>query len=119
MRIESAVFLPVLDYDHSPVATFTTTISNFPIAGGFNGRASAGCVINTFVQKLYIGSKLIGPGNIIAADFINRGKSIKSVRYQNAEGKASYYTSGGNSMRKTFLRTPIDFARSSTIYQAV
>lgn len=65
-------------------------------------------------EKLYIGSKLIGPGNIIAADFINRGKSIKSVRYQNAEGKASYYTSGGNSMRKTFLRTPIDFARISS-----
>lgn len=65
-------------------------------------------------EKLYIDNRLIGPGNILAAEFINRGRSIKSVRYQNAEGKVSYYTSGGNSMRKAFLRTPIDFARISS-----
>lgn len=65
-------------------------------------------------EKLYIDNALIGPGNILAAEFINRGKSIKSIRYQNAEGKVSYYTSGGNSMRKAFLRTPINFARISS-----
>jgi len=65
-------------------------------------------------EKLYIDNKLIGPGNILAAEFINQGKSIKSVRYQSADGKVSYYTSGGNSMRKAFLRTPIDFARISS-----
>ncbi|TXL22995.1 peptidase M23 [Methylococcaceae bacterium HT2] len=65
-------------------------------------------------ENLYIGSEFIGPGKILAAEFINQGKSIKSVRYQNAEGKVSYYNSGGNSMRKAFLRTPIDFARISS-----
>ena len=65
-------------------------------------------------EKLYINDTLIGPGNILAAEFINQGKSIKSVLYQSADGKVSYYTSGGNSMRKAFLRTPIDFARISS-----
>ncbi len=65
-------------------------------------------------EKLYIDNKLIGPGKILAAEFINRGKSITAVRYQNPEGKISYYTSDGNSMRKAFLRTPIDFARISS-----
>lgn len=65
-------------------------------------------------EKLYIDNKFIGPGNILAAEFTHQGKSIKTIRYQNAEGKASYYSSGGDSMRKAFLRTPIDFARISS-----
>ena len=65
-------------------------------------------------EKLYINNQFIGPGKILAAKFINRGKSITAVRYKNPEGKVSYYTSGGDSMRKAFLRTPIDFARISS-----
>ncbi|WP_428356426.1 peptidoglycan DD-metalloendopeptidase family protein [Methyloprofundus sp.] len=65
-------------------------------------------------EKLYIDNTFIGPGKILAAEFINRGKSITAVRYQPPEGAASYYTSGGDSMRKAFLRTPIDFARISS-----
>lgn len=65
-------------------------------------------------EKLFIGNAFIGPRNILAAEFINRGKSIRAVRYQNADGKTSYYSSSGNSMRKAFLRTPIDFARISS-----
>ncbi len=65
-------------------------------------------------EDLYIDNTMIGPGNILAAEFVSRGKAIKAVRYQNAEGKASYYTSEGDNMRKAFLRTPIDFARISS-----
>lgn len=65
-------------------------------------------------EELYIDDSLIGSGNILAAEFVHANKSIKSIRYQNAEGKANYYSSGGDSMRKAFLRTPIDFARISS-----
>ena len=65
-------------------------------------------------EDLYIGNTLIGPGNILAAEFITRGKSIKAIRFQNAEGKASYYTPEGHNMRKAFLRTPVDFTRISS-----
>lgn len=65
-------------------------------------------------ENLYIDNTLIGPGNILAAEFISRGKPIKAIRYENKEGKASYYSPKGNNMRKAFLRTPIDFARISS-----
>ncbi len=65
-------------------------------------------------EDLYIGKTMIGPGNILAAELISRGKSIKAVRYKNKAGEASYYTPKGNNMRKAFLRTPIDFARISS-----
>lgn len=73
-----------------------------------------GDIFSVIYEDLYIDNTLIGAGNILAAEFISRGKSIKAVRFQNAEGKTSYYTPEGHNMRKAFLRTPVDFARISS-----
>ncbi|BCG65499.1 MAG: hypothetical protein methR_P3343 [Methyloprofundus sp.] len=65
-------------------------------------------------EELYIDDHLIGMGNILAAEFLNRGHTFRSIRYEDASGKVNYYSPEGNSMRKEFLRTPIDFARISS-----
>lgn len=62
----------------------------------------------------YIDGKEINTGNIIAAEFVNRGKTYTAVRFEDPAGKANYYTPGGKSMRKAFLRSPVDFARISS-----
>jgi len=67
-------------------------------------------------ETLYLDNKPMGTGNILAAEFINRGKSIQTVRYTDSDGKTSYYSPEGKSMRKAFLRTPIDFARISSYF---
>ena len=36
------------------------------------------------------------------------------MRYTNKQGTTSYYTADGNSMRKAFIRSPVDFARISS-----
>ncbi len=51
---------------------------------------------------------------IIAAQFINRGKTYTAIRYKDKEGIISYYTPEGRSLRKAFLSTPIDYARVSS-----
>lgn len=62
----------------------------------------------------YIDGVEINTGNIIAAEFINRGKAYTAVRFEDLKGKANYYTPDGKSMRKAFLRSPVDFARISS-----
>lgn len=62
----------------------------------------------------YIEGVEINTGNIIAAEFINRGKAYTAVRFQDPKGNANYYTPDGISMRKAFLRSPVDFARISS-----
>lgn len=57
-----------------------------------------------------------GAGNILAAEFVNAGKSFQAVRYEDSTGKASYYTPDGMSMRKAFLRMPLPFARVSSSF---
>ncbi|SFB57009.1 peptidoglycan DD-metalloendopeptidase family protein [Azotobacter beijerinckii] len=61
-----------------------------------------------------LGSKHSNQNNILAARFVNRGKTYTAVRYTDKQGVANYYTADGNSMRKAFIRTPVDFARISS-----
>jgi murein DD-endopeptidase MepM/ murein hydrolase activator NlpD len=59
------------------------------------------------------GSKL-NDGPILAAEFVNQGHAYKAIRYTDASGRSDYYDPNGHSMRKAFLRTPVDFRRISS-----
>lgn len=65
-------------------------------------------------EKQFVDGEEIGAGNILAAEFTNRGKTYRAVRYVDAKGHSNYFTPDGDSMRKTFLRNPVDFARISS-----
>ena len=65
-------------------------------------------------EKKVVNGKQVGTGNILSARFTNRGKTYTAVRYTNKQGNSSYYNANGQSMRKAFIRTPVDFARISS-----
>ncbi|WP_293268997.1 peptidoglycan DD-metalloendopeptidase family protein [Neptunomonas sp.] len=65
-------------------------------------------------NEQFLDGKKISDGHIVAAQFINNGKNLTAIRYTDSEGSSSYYTPGGHSMRKAFLRMPVDFARVSS-----
>ncbi len=65
-------------------------------------------------EERYKDGEKVQDGPILAAEFINRGKSFTSVRYTHADGHSDYYAENGNSMRKAFLRTPVKFSRISS-----
>ncbi|WP_018232201.1 peptidoglycan DD-metalloendopeptidase family protein [Thioalkalivibrio thiocyanodenitrificans] len=65
-------------------------------------------------QQLYQDGEYVRDGAILAAEFINRGSSFQALRYTTPEGDTDYYSPDGRSMRKAFLRTPVEFARISS-----
>jgi murein DD-endopeptidase MepM/ murein hydrolase activator NlpD len=65
-------------------------------------------------EELFLDGERIGFGNILIANFVNRGREITAIRYEDDKGNAQYYDPSGHSMRKEFLRNPIDFARISS-----
>ena len=65
-------------------------------------------------EELFLDGERIGFGNILIASFINRGRDLTAIRYEDNKGHAQYYDPSGHSMRKEFLRNPIDFARISS-----
>lgn len=65
-------------------------------------------------EEVFLEGEKIDNGNILAAEFINRGKTYQAFRYTDAGGKSDYYSLDGKSMRKAFLRTPVEFSRISS-----
>ena len=61
-----------------------------------------------------INGNRIENGRILAAEFLNRGNKYQAVRFTDKKGNSEYFSPDGKSMRKTFLRNPIDFARVSS-----
>ncbi len=56
----------------------------------------------------------LGTGNLMAAEFITGGQSIKAVRYTSPDGTAGYYEPDGSSLERGFLRHPVEFSRISS-----
>jgi murein DD-endopeptidase MepM/ murein hydrolase activator NlpD len=65
-------------------------------------------------EELYLNGELLGSGQILAAQYFNRGKSFEAYRYMNKHGEVDYFSESGESMRKAFLRAPLDFTRISS-----
>ncbi|PCK07630.1 MAG: peptidase M23 [Alteromonadaceae bacterium] len=64
-------------------------------------------------EEKFLDGEKIGYGAILAAEFTNQGDTFRAVRYTDKSGQSSYYTPDGKSMRKAFLRAPLDFRRIS------
>jgi murein DD-endopeptidase MepM/ murein hydrolase activator NlpD len=65
-------------------------------------------------EQLYQDGTYLGDGDIVAAEFNNNGRTIQAIRYVDKDGRADYFTPDGKSIRKAFLRAPVDFRVSSS-----
>jgi murein DD-endopeptidase MepM/ murein hydrolase activator NlpD len=68
-------------------------------------------------EEDFLEGEKIGDGNILAARFVNQGQSYEAVRYTDSKGNTNYFTPDGRSMRKAFLRSPVDFRRISSHFK--
>ena len=53
-------------------------------------------------------------GNILAAKFVNDGREYRAVRFVDVEGRGQYFSPDGKSLRKAFIRAPVQFSRISS-----
>jgi len=73
-----------------------------------------GDTFNLLYEEKYLDGEYIGNGAILAAQFTNQGETYTAVRYINTAGDIDFYNPQGESMRKAFLRNPVDFTRISS-----
>lgn len=50
-------------------------------------------------------------GRVLGAEFVNGGKTYRAIWYEGPNGQGSYYSPEGQSLRKAFLRSPLEFSR--------
>jgi murein DD-endopeptidase MepM/ murein hydrolase activator NlpD len=69
-------------------------------------------------EGVYDGADLVRTGRLLAAEFVNQGEMHRLVYFEDLPSHGDYYTPGGKSLRKAFLRSPLEFSRISSGFSA-
>jgi murein DD-endopeptidase MepM/ murein hydrolase activator NlpD len=67
-------------------------------------------------EENFLDDEKYSDGNILAASFNNNGRLVEAFRFIDSYGDVGYYDPEGVSMRKAFLKAPLDFTRVSSSF---
>lgn len=65
-------------------------------------------------EEVYHDGDKVGSQNLLAAEFINKKREFRTVRFTRDDGKSDFFTPEGREMKRAFIRTPIAHARVSS-----
>ncbi|MGB5247785.1 MAG: peptidoglycan DD-metalloendopeptidase family protein [Woeseia sp.] len=65
-------------------------------------------------EEIWQDGEFVTTGEILAAEFNNAGRTNHAIRFTDREGRSDYFTPEGRSVRKAFVRAPVDFTRISS-----
>lgn len=77
----------------------------------FTADTRKGDRFRVLVEKRYAGETFVDYGRILAAQYLNDGRLLTGVGFENRSGRLAYYDLQGQSLRKTFLKSPLEFTR--------
>lgn len=84
----------------------------------FHDDLRPGDTFSVVYEAFYNAGEMMKTGNVLAVEFVNKGKKYQAVHFGDAEGKFAYYTPEGKSLHKSFLRSPLEFTRISSSFNA-
>jgi murein DD-endopeptidase MepM/ murein hydrolase activator NlpD len=64
----------------------------------------------------YRNGEPVSAGQLLAAEFVNSGKPYRAVLFRDASGNEGFYTPEGESLKKGFLRSPLEFSRVTSSF---
>jgi murein DD-endopeptidase MepM/ murein hydrolase activator NlpD len=73
-----------------------------------------GDTIDIIYEEKWLDGQKVGEGEILAASYTNEGETHTAYRYVDRNGDTGYFSRDGVSMRKAFMRAPLDFTRVSS-----
>lgn len=80
-------------------------------------RLQKGDAFSVIYEEEYVDDTVyVGFNSIVAANLTHMGNDFYSFPYENELGFHDYYDEEGRSLRKTFLRAPLNFTRISSRY---
>lgn len=72
-----------------------------------------GDTFNVVFEEHFIEGDFVENGRIVAAEFVNQGETFTAILHDDG----NYYTPEGRSMRKSFLRAPVNFKYISSSFK--
>lgn len=97
----------------SPSVINTLTDEVFKYDIDFDRDVTSGDRFSVVVEQTWREGELIRSGPVTAAVFTAKGKPFTAVRFER-DGKGEYFTAEGRPLKKSFIRSPIQYARLSS-----
>lgn len=69
---------------------------------------------NVVYESFWQNGEFVKTGRVLAGEFSNAGKLFQSVWFDEAGGQGGYYGFDGKSLKKAFLKSPLEFTRVSS-----
>ena len=82
----------------------------------FSSQTRPGDEFRMVFEKYYDRDGFVRYGNILAAQYRSGQREHTAVFFEDKDGYGDYYTPNGNSVRRTFLRAPVNYTRISSRY---
>ena len=79
-------------------------------------KIQEGDAFKVYYENNYIDGEYIGIGRILAAEFTHKNQKFYSFYYKENENYGEYFDESGRTLRKAFLKAPLDFYRISSRY---
>jgi len=80
----------------------------------FHRDLRRGDTFSVVYETFYRNGERVRTGRVLAAEFLNGRRVLQGVWFEAEEGQGGYYTPGGLSLRRAFLRSPLQFTRISS-----
>lgn len=74
----------------------------------------SGDSFKVLAEKRMRNGQRLGYGSVLAAEFVNQGRPYQAYLFHDEDGRPGYYDENGGSMRKAFLKAPLEFTRISS-----
>jgi murein DD-endopeptidase MepM/ murein hydrolase activator NlpD len=81
----------------------------------FAADSQPGDRFRMFVEKVFTGDQFVKYGRILAAEYESEGRVHTGVYFKDKNG-GGYYTPAGESLRRAFLKSPLEFTRISSTF---
>ena len=113
-EIESSLYESLVNANLSPAiavemnAIYAWTIDFF--------RLQKGDRFKLIYEAKYVDNEFVGIGLIKAASFEHMGKEFNAYYYEENELFGDYFDEEGNSLRRAFLKAPVNYTRISSRY---
>jgi murein DD-endopeptidase MepM/ murein hydrolase activator NlpD len=82
----------------------------------FNTELRSGAKFGVVSEILEAPNRPTKFGDIYAVRLLNGGKTYEAVRFEVKDGEPNYYYPDGTSMRRPFLRSPLEFGRVTSSF---
>jgi murein DD-endopeptidase MepM/ murein hydrolase activator NlpD len=109
-EVKRSLFEAVEDAGASP-SLVLELVEIFSSDFDFTADTRSGDRFRLLVEKRYAGEQFVDFGRILVAQYVSDARLLTGVEFERRKGRPAYYDPDGRALKKSFLKSPLEFTR--------